>query len=90
MQTRLKNTAPRAILIKQGGEEMARRAKTEADYAREQRYIKTTYRWINVQFSRKSADDDRLYEYVAAQPESKAAYIKRLIREDMEKNFSGK
>lgn len=62
-----------------------KRTFTAHDYERSQDYIKTNYAWINVQFSRVNAEEMALYDHVAAQSESKAAYIKRLIREDMER-----
>lgn len=55
------------------------------DYERSQGYIKQNYSWVNVQFSRVNPEEMALYEHIAQQSESKAAYIKRLIREDMER-----
>lgn len=60
------------------------RKKTPSMYEYEQNYIRETYKWVNVQFNIKNPDDMAVYDYIASQAESKAAYIKRLVKEDME------
>lgn len=68
---------------------MARkRTFNEHDYERSQSYIKETYKWVNVQFSKVNPEDVELYDFISSQPESKAAYIKRLVREDMKRKKS--
>ena len=66
---------------------MPRRVRTPEMYEYEQQYIKETYKWVNVQFSKKNPEDMAIYDHIASQGESKASYLKRLVREDMEKNF---
>ena len=61
------------------------RKKSLKTYEYEQSYIKETYKWVNVQFNIKNPDDMEVYDRIANQAESKAAYIKRLVKEDMNK-----
>lgn len=61
------------------------RKKTPQTYEYEQNFIKETYKWVNVQFNIRNSDDMAVYDYIASQAESKAAYIKRLVKEDMER-----
>jgi len=72
------------ILINKGGITVPRK-KTPEMYQYEQNYIKETYKWVNIQFSQKNPEDMEIYDHIANQPESKAAYIKRLVREDMQR-----
>ena len=58
---------------------------TEKDYERAQKYIKETYKWVNVQFSQINEEEMAMYDHIAKQPESKAGYLKRLVKEDMER-----
>lgn len=58
------------------------------EYQYQQQYIKENLRFVNVPFNSKFPDEKVLYDYLNAHAketgEKKGAYIKRLIREDME------
>ena len=55
------------------------------NYAYQQGYIKQYVRFVNVPFNSKIPEEMELYDYLNAIDEKKGAYIKRLIREDMQK-----
>ena len=59
------------------------RVNTPEMYAENQRYIKETYRWVDIQFSKKDPMEMALYEHIAKQGMSKAAYLKSLVMKDM-------
>ena len=69
---------------------MPRPKTTDFDnYKYQQEYIKTNLRFVNVPFNSKFPDEIRLYDYLNRHSEEtgekKGAFIKRLIREAMEK-----
>ena len=69
---------------------MPRQKTTDFDnYKYQQEYIKTNMKFVNVPFNSKFPDEMKLYDYLNEHAEEasekKGAYIKRLIREDMEK-----
>lgn len=55
-------------------------------YERDQSYIKNNLMFVNLSFNRKKPDDMILYEWLEGVCESKVSYVKRLIREDMERH----
>ena len=50
------------------------------------RYITEKIIYKRVNFSRGNAEDQKLLDWIAMQPEGISPYIKRLIREDMERH----
>jgi uncharacterized protein YfaT (DUF1175 family) len=81
----------RAILNNRRVLQMARTKTGEFDnYKYQQQYIKENLKFVNVPFNSKLPEEMMLYDYLNEHTketsEKKAAYIKRLIREDMEKN----
>jgi len=56
----------------------------ENDYNRTQQYIRENYQWVNVNFNKRLKEDMEILEWLNGVGESKAQYIKRLIRKDME------
>ena len=70
---------------------MPRKKTTDFDeYKYQQEYIKTNLKFVNVPFNSKFPDEIKLYDYLndhyKETGEKKGAYIKRLIREDMERS----
>lgn len=63
---------------------MPRKWKAE-EYEYQQKYIKDNIKFISVPFNLKQEEDFELYNYLDQIEEKKAPYIKRLIREDMQK-----
>ena len=49
-------------------------------------YINTNITYKSVNFNAKKPDDMELLEWLMLRPEKVSLYLKRLIREDMEKN----
>ena len=49
------------------------------------RYAKENFQCKNLSFNKKIPEDIALLDWVKVQPEGGNAYIKRLIREDMER-----
>jgi uncharacterized protein YfaT (DUF1175 family) len=81
----------RVILNNRRVFQMARTKTGDFDnYQYQQQYIKENLKFVNVPFNSKSPEEMMLYDYLNEHTketsEKKAAYIKRLIREDMEKN----
>lgn len=68
---------------REGGRRIMPRTK-EDKYRYDQQYLHENMSNVLVTFNRKKAEDIELLEWIAAQPEKKVAYIKRLIREDMD------
>ena len=69
---------------------MPRVKKSDFDeYKYQQQYIKENLRFVNVPFNSKFPEEMELYDHLndhaKATGEKKGAYIKRLIREDMQK-----
>ena len=64
---------------------MPRKKATDFDnYKYQQQYIKDNVKFVNVPFNSKYPEEMKLYDHLNEISEKKAAYIKRLIREDME------
>lgn len=61
---------------------MPRKWKAE-EYQYQQEYIKDKIKFVSVPFNMTKPEDAELYEYLDQIDEKKAAYIKRLIRENM-------
>lgn len=62
------------------------RTRTDGDkYNYDQQYIRSNVTFINVSFNRRKPDDVAILNWLNGLNESKVGYIKRLIREDMEK-----
>lgn len=57
----------------------------EEKSAYDQQYIKTNVVRMMVTFNRRKPEDMVLYDWMTSRGESMVAYIKRLIREDMER-----
>ena len=57
----------------------------EEKYGYDQDYLKQNVVQIGVTFNRRKKDDMELLEWLNGRAESRVSYIKRLIREDMEK-----
>ena len=60
---------------------MPREWKAE-EYQYQQEYIKNNIKFVSIPFNMRNADDVALYEHLNQIDEKKAAYIKRLIREN--------
>ena len=65
--------------MKLSEEAQARKTAYNIKYARE------TYKGKNLQFSTKIPADMEMFEWIKSQPEGGTPYIKRLVREDMER-----
>lgn len=73
-----------AILIRGDRMEKKReRTQRQIDYMKD--YNNRHVKWRKVSFNDKNPDDMILMKWIDSQEESTSAYIKRLIREDMEK-----
>lgn len=57
----------------------------DSKYQYDQQYLKTNISSICVTFNKRKPDDMILLDWLNGVSEKKVAYIKRLIREDMEK-----
>lgn len=53
------------------------------------KYIHDNYIWMNIQFKTDSVEDMEIYKWIKKQKtlkkESKATYLKRLVKEDMKR-----
>lgn len=56
-------------------------------YGYDQQYLKDNIRTVGVTFNKRKQEDMILLDWLNNRNEKMVAYIKRLIREDMEKNF---
>ena len=52
-------------------------------YARDQKYIKANIKLVHVSLNRKKPEDMEMLMWLESQDESASSYIKRLIRQDM-------
>ncbi len=76
-----------AVYIIGGGDKMPKKKDPNfvwKDYLNE--YIHTNIVYKSINFNMKKPDDVELLEWVAAQPEKVSPYLKRLVKEDMERN----
>lgn len=55
-------------------------------YSYDQQYLKDNVLTVGVTFNKRKPDDMVLLEWLNSRNEKKVAYIKRLIREDIEKS----
>lgn len=64
------------------------KAKTDFNnYRYQQGYLKANYKWVNLGFNQTKPEAMKMYEWLdeKEKTEGKTKYIKRLIREDMER-----
>ena len=64
-------------------EKKRERTQHQIDYMKD--YNNQHVKWRKVSFNDKNPDDEILKKWIDSQEEPTSAYIKRLIREDMEK-----
>lgn len=77
-----------AILIRGDRMEKKReRTQHQIDYMKD--YNNRHVKWRKVSFNDKNPDDMILINWIDSREESTSAYIKRLVREDMEKQMKG-
>ena len=82
----LNNQRNRVIIIGGRAMPMNLRAKAKAKkYNYDQQYLKENMITVGVTFNKRKPDDMTLLEWINDREEKKVPYIKRLIREDMEK-----
>lgn len=62
-----------------------KRERTENQINYQKQYNNDHVSWRKVSFNDKNPDDEILKKWIDSQEESTSAYLKRLIREDMEK-----
>ena len=56
-------------------------------YEHDQAYIKANIKFVNISLNQRKEEDMQMLEWLNKRPEGKGAYIKRLIREDMQKEL---
>lgn len=64
---------------------MAEEKKPFDKKAYDKQFLREHYKWINLGFNTEKPDDMELYNFVKTNPEKQAPFLKRLIREAMEK-----
>lgn len=57
----------------------------EKKYGYDQSYLRQNIVQVGITFNRRKPDDMKLIEWINSRKESKVSYVKRLIREDMER-----
>lgn len=60
--------------------------RAEDKYAYDQEYLKQNVTLVNISFNQKKEEDMIILNWLNSLPGSRTAYIKNLIREDMQKN----
>jgi len=67
------------------GRRMIRMPQRERKYGYDQDYLKQNIVQVGITFNRRKPDDMKLIDWLNSRTESRVAYVKRLIREDMER-----